>query len=352
MAMTLLGASGDTEREMRQILRHKLEDRDLAQTHFLASNLIQTKQSAGASSNKAKEAGFLLKVANALALGPTGDQIAPNYIADLMVNFQAQVLGNATLASINQWVSERTDGRIEAILDNLPPHFSLVILNAIAMKAAWASPFDPRETREGNFRLASGRQIPVPMMHKEAGFAVVERSGLRAIRLPYADPAVSMIVIIADEPNRLSGPALGVEPGEIDELFGQFAQAQPQLVELALPKFAVMSKSDLVQPFKLLGLRRPFHRDTADFARMARAPRSGFFIDQIAHRVMVDVAELGTEAAAATAVVMAPGAGKPDPRRQPLRFIVDRPFLFFISDFRSGASLFAGRVVDPRKESK
>ena len=348
MAMALVGASGETEREMRQALRHRLVGRDIAETHSLARQLVQaTPPAQGPPSDRAK-GGFELKIANALALGPTGGQIAPDYIADLMVNFGAQVLGDATLASINQWVGERTDGRIKIILDRLPGNFSLVILNAVAMKAAWAAPFDPRGTRDGLFTLASGRQASVPMMHKEGDFAVVELRGLRAVRLPYADPMVGMVIVIADQADRFSGMKLGVDLGDVDELFSKLSQARPQLVQLALPRFSVSFRSDLVEAFKRLGMRRPFEAGGAEFARMARVAGDRFFIDQIAHRVTVDVNELGTEAAAATAVVMAPGAGRQDPGKRPLQFIVDRPFLFFVSDLRNGALLFAGRLTDPR----
>jgi serine protease inhibitor/Tfp pilus assembly protein PilF len=348
MAMALVGASGETEREMRQALRHRLAGRDIAETHALARRLLQAKPPAQGPLSDGAKGGFELKIANALALGPTGGQVAPDYTADLVVNFGAQLLSDATLSSINQWVGERTDGRIRTILDRLPAKFSLVLLNAVAMKAAWATPFDPGGTRDAAFTLASGRQAAVPMMHKEGDFAVLEAPGLRAVRLPYADPMVGMVIIIADRADRFSGPQLGLDPQDLEAVFSKLPDARPQRVQLALPRFTVSFGTDLVEVFKRLGMHRPFDARSAEFTRMARTAGDRFFIDQIAHRVKIDVDELGTEAAAATAVVVAPGAGKQDPDKRPLQFIVDRPFVFFVYDLRNGSVLFAGRVTDPR----
>ena len=348
MTMALLGASGETERELRQVFNIRLAARDIAEVHAITRNLVQANRTGPAPPGDGAKPGFELKIANALALGPSSSQIAPDYISDLVVNFGAQLLSDATLSSINQWVGERTDGRIRTILDRLPAKFSLVLLNAVAMKAAWATPFDPGGTRDAAFTLASGRQAAVPMMHKEGDFAVLEAPGLRAVRLPYADPMVGMVIIIADRADRFSGPQLGLDPQDLEAVFSKLPDARPQRVQLALPRFTVSFGIDLVEVFKRLGMHRPFDARSAEFTRMARTAGDRFFIDQIAHRVKIDVDELGTEAAAATAVVVAPGAGKQDPDKRPLQFIVDRPFVFFVYDLRNGSVLFAGRVTDPR----
>lgn len=342
LAMALHGASGETEREMRQALRHTLERQELGETNTLALALLRQAASGAAGDARA----FQISIANGLALGPTGARISTDFVSDLMVMFGAQVLPEANLDSINAWVRERTAGRIPSILDRLDPQFSLVLLNAITMKARWATPFDARQTANAPFTLASGESVPVKAMRSEANYAVAEWRGVRAIRLPYANGAVAMHIIMSDAADRFAGRELGVQVRDIDALLSALTQAKPQRVELTMPKLHISTRADLAPAFQQLGMRRAFGR-TAEFARMLKSPGEAVMIDQIQHRVLVDVDEAGTEASAATAVAVAPGAGRAD-RVTAIRFHVDRPFLFVIADIASGAVLFAGRVTDPR----
>lgn len=345
MAMTLHGASGETEREMRSVLRHSLPRRELGETNTLT--LAMLRQSAAGSGGGPNT--FQISIANGLALGPNGGRISTEYRSDLTVMFGAQVLPDANLDSINAWVRDRTAGRINAILDRLDPQFSLVLLNAITMKARWRAPFDPQATRDAPFTLASDVSVPVKTMRSEADYAVTERGGLRAIRLPYANGAVAMQIIIADKAERFAGRELGIGVGDLDALLSALTQAKPQRVELTMPKLRISSQADLVAPFRQLGMRRAFDR-SAEFDRMLNEPGGALLIDQIQHRVEIDVDEAGTEASAATAVVGAPGAGRVNRDKEIVRFHVDRPFLFLITDIASGAVLFVGRVTDPRSE--
>jgi serpin B len=348
MAMTLHGASGETEREMREALHQTLSREELADTNLLARQLVDPPGAVAPGRTRATATpAFEIKVANGLALGPSDGAVATRYIEDLSAKFGAEVQTNASLDSINNWVRERTGGRIPSILERLHPRFSLVLLNAIAMKARWAEPFNSRNTKQAPFTLANGSRVQVETMHSEAEYAIAQWRGLRAIKIPYADDGVAMIVVVPDQASRFGGRELNLSLRDLDPLLASLGRATARHVELALPRFKLETNVDLKEPFRKLGLSRAF--DTrAEFDHMMEAADTSPVIDQIRHRAVVDVDEAGTEASAATAVSMAPGAGTIEPRPRIERFSVDRPFLFMIVDYRNGAMLFTGRVADPR----
>ena len=181
------------------------------------------------------------------------------------------------------------------------------------------------------------------MMHQVASYAVLARPGFRAIRLPYEVRSLGMIVVLPDKIDGVREVGAQLDAGELRRLM---QPATFKRVELALPRFKAAFKADLVPPFRQAGLSLPFE-NKADFSGMTGRPASdrGLKIGQIAHRAVVEVEEEGTEAAAATAIVMVPAAARPD---VPEPFRVDRPFLFYLVDDKTGAILFQGRISDPR----
>jgi serpin B len=241
---------------------------------------------------------------------------------------------------------------VPAILESLDPNFAAVLLNAVSLTARWEEPFNPTDTLEGEFTTTQGQKKQVPMMQRVGNFVVADGNGVRAIALPYADPAVEMIVMLPDDVDALS-PQRVVQTfsGPIPAAWGGLAQTEPKRVRLLLPRFKCEFKADLSEAFKSMGMVRAFSPAKAEFSNMVAPSGGPVFIDKVLHRATIEVGELGTEAAAATAVVMAPGAGAADPAEQPLDFVVDRPFMFVIGDKRSGATLFAGIVADPTAES-
>ncbi len=356
IAMAEYGANGETEKQMQRILRFDGTRNDLAETNLLANALLKGERPPGPplpswarelDTPLARGPGVALNVANALAPGPKA-QLLADYIAGLMVNFGAETLQGATLQSINAWVKEKTDGRVPAILDSLDPNFTAVLVNAASLKARWQEPFNPQETSDRTFTLAKSAPKKVAMMERTGAYTIAGGQGLRVIAVPYADPALEMIILLPDDPQALS-PDRVVETfsGPISAAWAALAQAQPQQVRLVLPKFAFEFKADLKEPLKSMGMVRAFTSGEAEFANMVGPSQASPYIDKVLHRAMIEVGEIGTEAAAATAVVMAPGAGVPDHQAPPPEFVVDRPFVFVIGDKRSGATLFAGIVRDP-----
>jgi serpin B len=382
--MALAGARGDTEREMIAVLKHRLarEEIDAANASVLATlngydkSAVPPTCPAGMPLNgkrceavpaaggecrfPARREGELcvadpsyppsakLSVADALMLAQRGDLISKQYAALLKDKYAAEVFEGARLDTINGWVARKTEGRIDKILDQLDPSSAAVLLNAVYFKAKWASVFSKSATRDGTFNLTAAEQVSVPTMHKIGAYALVARQGYRAIRLPYDVDALGMIVVLPDTIDGLAGVAARLGADEPAQLFAALrAPGARSQVDLALPRFKVAFKAGLGSLFQQAGMQLAFDPRRADFSGMTGRPLSEarLSIGAILHRAVIDVMEDGTEAAAATAVSMVATSA---PARQPDKFHVDRPFLFYIVDDATGAILFQGRVSDPR----
>jgi serpin B len=290
-----------------------------------------------------------IATANALVLSRRGALISDRYAELLRTNYGADVFTSAGVADINGWVGRKTTGKIDTILDRLDSNTAAVLLNAVYFKARWETVFDPRETRKEAFNLTRSRHVEVPLMSLTGDFALVAKSGYRAIRLPYAAAALGMVVILPDEIDGLGEVVRKLDANEIRELFAALHdRPAPKTVALSLPRFRAAYSTDLVGPFQEAGMRMAFDSEKADFSGMTDQPPlpGSLYIDQIVHRAVIEVAEESTEAAAATAVTITarslPKAVKPETLR------VDRPFLFYVVDEATGAILFQGRITDPR----
>ena len=189
------------------------------------------------------------------------------------------------------------------------------------------------------------------MMQQTNHYPVVARQGYRAIRLPYEVGALAMIIALPNDVDGLAEVAKRFDANELSAVTAALNATPAKLVALAMPRFKISFMANLKEVFKQLGLSEAFDERRADFSGMTGRPASegSLRIDEIVHRAVIDVMEDGTEAAAATAVIMAPKAA-PHPQQppQPEPFRVDHPFLYFIADRASGAVLFEGRIVDPR----
>ena len=336
MAMALAAASGETEIEMASVLGLALprERIDSANAAVLASF------------NTASSATFQLHVANAVMLTKNGTQSSQDYIDVLRDDYAAEVFRGADLATVNRWVKEKTVGKIDSILDRLDPMAALVLLDAIYFKGRWETPFRAEATQKETFHLVNG-DIKVPTMRVRADFALAERPGYRAIRMPYAGGRASMIVVLPD-----GGTTDVVARFDDDEMRSLLAalHGPGRSTDLALPRFKINFKAALIDAFADMGMHQAFNAKAADFSGMTGKPLTGrrLAIDQIVHRAFIDVAEDGTEAAAATGISIVATAMRPTPVET---FRVDRPFLFAVIDEETGAVLFEGRVDDPRQAS-
>jgi serpin B len=287
-----------------------------------------------------------LRIANALMLTRDDAPIVQAYADLLRDKYAAELFRGADLAKVNGWVKDKTDGKIDLILNKVDPKTVAILLDAIYFKAPWQTIFDAKATRGETFHLGSG-EARVATMHVHSDFSVAHGKGYKAARLPYGADHLAMIVALPDDGVGTAELAGRLTEDEMASMLAALHQT-PQTVDLALPRFKANFSASLVPTFQQLGMTKAFS-DQADFSGMTGKPPSEvpLSIDQIVHRAVIEVAEEGTEAAAATAVTMTVRSVQV---KAP-EFKVDRPFLFYVVDDQTGAILFQGRIADPRASS-
>ncbi len=340
LAMTSGGARGATREQMLEALRIELDPEAVHPAFRGLARKIE----------QARGEGLVLDIAN--SLWPQQDYAFRDAFMALMKQYYdtssfpvdyAREPEQARMA-INTWVEEKTQQRIKDLIapgaiDELT---TLVLVNAIYFKGDWTHPFIKEQTREAPFHLAPGEVVQVPMMThtREAPYAETER--LQLLELPYAGGEMSMLIILPKERHAL--PAIERElvenPGRLTEWTSLPAMER---VEIYLPRFRIEWGSEsLVRPLIALGMRDAFRPGTADFSGMDGTRE--LFISDVLHKAFVEVGEEGTEAAAATGVIMTREAAvvRPTPV-----FRADHPFLFVIHENSTGSVLFMGRLSNP-----
>ncbi len=249
---------------------------------------------------------------------------------------------DAARAEINRVIAEQTGGKIT---DLLPPGTigsltRLVLASAVYLKAAWTNPFPESATEDAPF-YPDGPDRPgltVPMMHGTAPRAYLRGDGYQAVLLPYRGASLAMAVVLPDGPLAALRPKIGAAG-----LHGLLAGPVTHQVALSMPRFRLETEFDLIPALRRLGVSEAFG-DGADFSGITEA--EALQIGAVAHKAYIDVDEQGTEAAAATAVIMKVSAALRLP--PPVTMVVDRPFLFAIVDTATGLPLFLGQVTRPR----
>jgi serpin B len=341
LAMTYAGARTETEEQMAGTLRYTLPQEQLHPA-FNGLDLELASRGEGAQGKDGK--GFRLSIVNAI-WGQDGYPFLPQFLDTLARNYGAGLrivdFVNATEAArltINNWVSEQTEGRIE---DLIPPGSidaatRLVLTNAIYFNAAWAEPFLPEQTQDGTFHLLDDGEVTVPLMSQSTLHRYAEGDGYQAVEVAYDGHELSMLILLPEEGN-FEAFEQALDAGQVEAIVEALGHQQ---VALTLPSFEFDAKFSLEKTLAEMGMPLAFSPD-ADFSGMTGTRE--LFISQVIHQAFVSVDEAGTEAAAATAVMMklsaAPG--------EPIEFRADHPFIFLIRDNETGAILFVGRVVNP-----
>jgi serpin B len=340
LAMTYAGATGETQKQMAEVLHFTVPEQELHQAMArLRENLL-----AG------MEKGYQLRVANRL-WGQQGYGFLPEFLqttrkfygAELGVVDFAQKT-EATRQEINQWVEKQTEEKIKDLLAPgvLDPQTRLVLTNAIYFKGNWQEKFEKEATRDAPFHLSADNEITVPMMHQTDRFGYKAIEGLQVLEMPYAKGELSMVVLLPKEIEGLSELEKKLTPGNLQAWTEGFRR---QKVIVYVPRFKMTSQFGLKDTLQALGMTVAFDAGKADFSRISRG--EGLCISAVVHKAFVDVNEEGTEAAAATGVVMRATAARFQPEEPPT-FRADHPFLFLIRDNQTGAILFMGRVANPK----
>jgi serpin B len=256
----------------------------------------------------------------------------------------------AARQEINAWVQNQTRERIRDLIppDGVDRETRLVLVNAIYLKAPWENEFPGTATKTRPFHVGGGAATDVPTMVRQARLGFSRHEGFRVVTIPYAGREVQLVVLLPDAPDGLAA----LEAKTTPEVLAACAKAVSSEVMLYLPKFRIEPPLlKLSKVLRSLGMASAFDdpKGSANFDRMApRKPDDYLFISEVFHKTFLALDEKGTEAAAATAVVMARPTSVGSPKPKPIEVRVDRPFLFAIQHRSSGACLFLGRVTDPR----
>jgi len=341
LAMTYAGARGGTEKDMAGALHFTLAQDRL---HPAFNSLdLQLKQRGEGAKGKDNE-GFRLNVVNAIwgqkdyqFLGQFLDVLAENYGAGLrLLDFISETEPSRIM--INKWVSDQTEERIkdlipQGVIDELT---RLVLTNAIYFNAAWQYPFEETATADGLFFLLNGSNVTVPLMRQTESLRYTEGTNYQAVELPYDGRELSMVILLPKagqfEVFEQSLDAVVVK-GIIDRLEGG-------QVALTMPKFEYEYSLGLKKALTTLGMGVAFTPD-ADLSGMDG--KRDLLIQDVIHKAFVSVDEAGTEAAAATAVIV----GTTSVPAQPVEVKINRPFIFLIRDIPTGSMIFVGRVLNP-----
>lgn len=344
LAMAYAGAQGDTAAEMAKVLHFNLPP---GQLHPAFANLAEVLNDTGGK--------YQLAVANALWT-QKGFPLLPGYLEIMKRDYQAgenavDFAGNVEMArqTINRWVETQTKERIKNLISQgaLTPDCRLVLTNAIYFKADWQYPFEKEATYPQDFESRPGSAKKVDMMHSQRFVRYGENAAGKWIELPYKGGNLSMVLVLPTQRHKLADVEQGLKAAALEQWL---AGMQQQRVALALPKFRMDTAMQLASVLGKLGMPQAFSPATANFTAMANVPGQPLFIGDVIHKAFVQVDELGTEAAAATAITMRAGSAM-NPEK-PKEFICDQPFLCLIRDQRTGAILFLGRVSEPGATEK
>jgi serpin B len=362
LGMTFVGADGETRSEMARVLHFSGDAEGVASSFAsLQHSLEQMTTRTAAMAGKSKEFGgpsepITLNIANRL-FAQTNYNFRQNFLYLVKQDYGAAFEPfdfvadpKAATQHINKWVADQTRDKIRDLIpaDALNKLTRLVLANALYLKAPWTDPFSEKTTQPEPFNVRGSAAANVPMMRKTARFGYAKRPGFLAISVPYLSDDLQFLVLLPDEIDGLRA----LESKLTANVLAGCARLETRDVDLRLPKFKLEPPTiALAEKLQALGMKSAFDipRGSADFDKMApRKPNDYLYISNVFHKTFIAVDEKGTEAAAATAVVMMRATSMRGPTPLPIEVKVDRPFVYAIQHVPSGVCLFLGRVTDPR----
>ena len=333
LAMTYAGARGQTDAEMAQVLHFSLPQERLHPACAQLKQSIEADQSV---------AGCELSVANALwaqqGLHVLDDfrQLTRTHYGAGLRELDFRTATEQARQTINRWVEQQTRDKIRDLLKrgDVAPDTMLVLTNAIYFKGLWQSQFDKTQTREAPFAVEPGQQVQVPMMSQKGEFGLGHGDGLQLLELPYVGDELTMVILLPRAQDGLAALEESLNTANLGKWLGTLRERE---IVVSLPRFELTVRFDLTDVLRAMGMSTAF-TGRADFSGITGA--RDLLIDKVVHKAFVSVDEEGTEAAAATGVVMRKTSLPPT-------FRADHPFLFLIRHQPTGAILFVGRVIDP-----
>ncbi len=341
LSMLYPGARGATADEIADVLHLSVDDATLhAVRNEIDARLAETPPPMGEDDTRAP---FTIRPANS-AWGQGGYPFLDEYLLTLAENYGAGIRlvdytgdPEGSRQIINRWVEEATEDRIEDLIPEgaITGDTRLSLVNAIWFKANWFEQFDPSRTVTGPFTLLDGSLAEAQLMRADLQTGFAETALFRAIRLPYAGDAAMVVLLPSEGTPAALAAALDVEDLRIPW--------QPRAVDVTLPSFEFEADISLKPALQMLGMRAAFEPPIdggADFTGITEARE--LFVTDAFHKTFITLDEEGTEAAAATAIVVGLTSAP-----EPATFTADRPFLFWIEHGSTGELLFLGQVTDP-----
>jgi len=356
LAMTYAGARGRTAGQMAATLHFTLPAKELnaafgalLKTFNAPRTVTVMAEGPGGRLVRKQVPAYQLSVANALWAArayPFRKEFVETVKADYGAKLAELDFAQSAAArkTINDWVAQQTNDKIT---DLIPPGAitaltRLVLTNAIYFKSNWAEKFEKSATADGDWHLAGGAKATVPLMHQQDRFGYMETDDFQALRMPYKAGDLDMFIFLPRKADGLAAFEKTLSSANLDKWLGQF---RPEEVKVTLPRFKFDSQFRLNDALAALGMADAFNADAADFSGMTTTEK--LCISAVIHKAFVAVDEEGTEAAAATAVMML-GAAMPVAPPRPKVFTADHPFVFAIRHAGTGDVLFLGRLADPR----
>lgn len=339
LSMARAGAAGKTKAEMAKTLHLQMPEDQLNQG-------MKSLQSKWITPDEKK--GIRLDLASRL-WSQESYQFLPTFLGITREMYGAELArlnfaqAEQSRQTINGWVADHTQDKIT---DLIPPGAinsgtKLVLTNAVYFKGIWTDPFKKERTKEEDFHLAASAIIKVPMMRRMDEYRYGEAADLQILELPYGDGSLSMVVLLPKEIDGLADLEAKLTFQNLQKWLGLSSKRD---VRIYLPKFETTSKFEMNEALRTMGMTSAFDANSADFSGMTGD--KDLFISTVIHKAFVDVNEEGTEAAAATGVIMAPASAAPNSTEPPV-FRADHPFVFMIRDNRNGSIVFMGRIRNP-----
>ena len=339
LGMCAAGARGKTLEEMTRVLRLPPE------AHAGFGALVKSLNE----ETDPKKRGFTLSTANAL-WAQKGYPWKPEYKKLVATDYAAGLFdldfisaAEAARGTINAWVEKETNQKIKDLLPQgtITPDTRLVLTNAIYFKGDWVDPFKKEQTKDLPFTTSGGKTVQAPLMHRVGGYRYAENDSFQTLDLPYNGKRISMTVILPRKADGLAAVEKELTAEKLDATLKTLRFEKT--VHVHLPRFKVEKSFTLNKPLIAMGMKSAFMG--ADFSGMHDG-KEQLDITAVVHKAFVDVNEEGTEAAAATGVVVGLTSAGPPPT--PKHFKADHPFLFLIRDNKTGSVLFVGRLENPK----
>jgi serpin B len=348
LAMTYAGAAGETRGEMRRVLHYSQNDTALHDGFDSMTRMLGDLAEARSKNREEGKRPITISSANRL-FAQRGEPFRHAYLDFLESTYDTSLAPvdfktdtDAARRAINTWVADRTQQRIRDLVGALSKNTRLVLVNAIYLKAAWETPFVKTSTTRSPFAIRDHEPVAVPTMFVSTGLGYGNYDDFEALTIPYSTPDLQLLVVL---PKRMV-PLASVEARLTADQWPTLGRGRVRMVRLHMPKFRIHTPNQELKPaLQDLGMKLGFDSVLADFSGISE--EAGLYISQILHKAFLEIDEDGSEAAAATAVVVDKLVSMPK-LGDPIDVHVDRPFLFAIQHRPSGALLFLGRVVDPR----